>query len=101
MFDEGESAKNVSHIRKLRKSLGVIERIDGHVEIGKQSFYRSCEGYINERVALRSQKNFQLVHDSSTYLQLGKVREDVFFLDFREPLSPLQALMIALTSFES
>eukprot|EP00041_Stephanoeca_diplocostata_P001587 m.20576 g.20576 ORF g.20576 m.20576 type:complete len:390 (+) comp12170_c0_seq1:222-1391(+) len=59
------------------------------------------------RARVSSVKNFQLIADSyggspdhTPLLRLGKESGDVFNLDFRWPLSPLQAFAIALTSFE-
>eukprot|EP00039_Didymoeca_costata_P006489 m.90637 g.90637 ORF g.90637 m.90637 type:complete len:182 (+) comp13276_c0_seq4:1153-1698(+) len=57
-----------------------------------------------------SVKNFKLVKDGLKeqgrgderlfLLRLGKVSKDKFHLDFRNPLSPLKAFAIALSSFE-
>lgn len=63
------------------------------------------------RVTVASVKNFQLVADAgpgqaegsreeeTVLLQFGKVGDDVFTMDFREPLSAFQAFAICLTSF--
>lgn len=63
------------------------------------------------RVTVASVKNFQLAAtmDSSqpggkgdgetVLLQFGKVGDDVFTMDFRQPLSAFQAFAICLTSF--
>ncbi|KAK8955759.1 Tubby-like F-box protein 1 [Platanthera guangdongensis] len=64
------------------------------------------------RVTVASVKNFQLVADrgpagqaegsgeeETVLLQFGKVGDDVFTMDFREPLSAFQAFAICLTSF--
>ncbi|KAK8939912.1 Tubby-like F-box protein 1 [Platanthera guangdongensis] len=63
------------------------------------------------RVTVASVKNFQLVAsvtpDQSTgdvdedkvLLQFGKVGDDLFTMDYREPLSAFQAFAICLTSF--
>jgi|UniRef100_K3WNH4 tubby-related protein 1 len=67
----------------------------------------------NGRVSVPSVKNFQLVRQSSNgntgaaakaetetvYLQFGKVDDKKFHLDFRAPLTPLQAFAIALAQF--
>jgi len=50
-----------------------------------------------------SVKNFQLCHSHNpeiVIMQLGKVEQDVFIMDFRYPLSALQAFGIALSSFD-
>ena len=61
----------------------------------------------SHRVSEASVKNFILVPSSDTtndpekhVLQFGKASEHVFSLDFRHPLSPLQAFGIALSSFD-
>ncbi|XP_047342633.1 tubby-like F-box protein 7 [Impatiens glandulifera] len=63
------------------------------------------------RVTVASVKNFQLVatmdesqpggegDEETVLLQFGKVGEDVFTMDYRQPLSPFQAFAICLTSF--
>jgi len=55
----------------------------------------------NNRVTKPSVKNFQLVQSSdhnTVVLQFGRVGRESFSLDFRWPLSPLQAFAIALSS---
>uniref|UniRef100_A0A1B6CV84 Tubby-like protein n=1 Tax=Clastoptera arizonana TaxID=38151 RepID=A0A1B6CV84_9HEMI len=56
------------------------------------------------RVTQASVKNFQIVHDSDpeyVVLQFGRVSDDVFTMDYRYPMCPLQAFAIALSSFDS
>ena len=56
------------------------------------------------RVTQASVKNFQLVHSADEeyiVLQFGRISEDLFTLDYRFPLSALQAFSIALSSFDS
>lgn len=58
----------------------------------------------NGRVTMASVKNFQLVtpEDQETVvLQFGRVGKDLFTMDFRWPLCPLQAFAITLSSFDS
>lgn len=58
----------------------------------------------NGRVTMASVKNFQLVtpEDQETVvLQFGRVGKDLFTMDFRAPLCPLQAFAITLSSFDS
>jgi tubby and related proteins len=58
----------------------------------------------NGRVTMASVKNFQLVtpDDQETIvLQFGRVGKDLFTMDFRFPLCPLQAFAITLSSFDS
>lgn len=64
----------------------------------------------NGRATEVSVKNFKLIKDymqddskqdqQPFMLRMGKVGKDTFNLDFRFPLNPIQALGIALTSFE-
>lgn len=63
------------------------------------------------RVTVASVKNFQLVatidqsqpggkgDEETVLLQFGKVAEDTFTMDYRQPLSAFQAFAICLTSF--
>jgi len=56
------------------------------------------------RVTMASVKNFQLVEnqeDDRIVLQFGKTGVDEFTMDFRAPLSPLQALGICLSSLDN
>ncbi|KDO32634.1 hypothetical protein SPRG_02335 [Saprolegnia parasitica CBS 223.65] len=58
----------------------------------------------NGRVTMASVKNFQLVtpEDQETViLQFGRVGKELFTMDFRAPLCPLQAFAITLSSFDS
>ncbi|RLN86619.1 hypothetical protein BBJ28_00005908 [Nothophytophthora sp. Chile5] len=58
----------------------------------------------NGRVTMASVKNFQLVtpEDQETVvLQFGRVGKDLFTMDFRWPLCPLQAFATTLSSFDS
>ena len=56
------------------------------------------------RVSCPSIKNFQLGKDGdpneNIFLQFGKIDKQHFNLDFQYPLSPLQAFLIALSSFD-
>ncbi|PIN14970.1 hypothetical protein CDL12_12395 [Handroanthus impetiginosus] len=65
------------------------------------------------RVTVPSVKNFQLVTEDDPLpgipaaehekiiLQFGKIAEDIFTMDYRYPLSALQAFAICLSSFDS
>jgi len=58
----------------------------------------------NGRVTMASVKNFQLVEPNNpnrVYLQFGKVDEDRFNIDFKYPLTAMQAFSIAISSFDS
>lgn len=55
------------------------------------------------RVRLASVKNFQLIDESREnyiFLQFGKVNEHEFTMDFQWPITPAQALMICISSFD-
>lgn len=68
-------------------------------------------GFAHKRVKQSSSKNFivytddcladpdQAGHSEASVLQLGKVQSKEYALDFRYPLSPLQAFAVALTAF--
>lgn len=66
----------------------------------------STQSYVlnfNGRVSQASVKNFQITKDNDpthTIMQFGRIRNDVFTLDYRFPLSSVQALSIALSSFD-
>uniref|UniRef100_A0AC35TYD0 Tubby-like protein n=1 Tax=Rhabditophanes sp. KR3021 TaxID=114890 RepID=A0AC35TYD0_9BILA len=54
------------------------------------------------RVTRASVKNFQIVHsfdDDFVVMQFGKIDSESFTMDFRYPLSPIQAFAIAMSSF--
>ncbi|EDV19714.1 uncharacterized protein TRIADDRAFT_33067, partial [Trichoplax adhaerens] len=55
------------------------------------------------RVTQASVKNFQVVHDNDVdyiIMQFGRVSEDAFTMDYKYPLSALQAFAISLSSFD-
>ncbi|VDN08378.1 unnamed protein product [Thelazia callipaeda] len=54
------------------------------------------------RVTQASVKNFQIIHEADPkyiVMQFGRIGYDTFTMDFRYPLSALQAFGIAMTSF--
>ncbi|KAL6734178.1 hypothetical protein Aduo_004747 [Ancylostoma duodenale] len=54
------------------------------------------------RVTQASVKNFQIIHDHDPdyiVMQFGRISDECFSMDFRYPLSALQAFGIAMTSF--
>ncbi|KAM4703436.1 tubby protein homolog [Rhinophrynus dorsalis] len=56
------------------------------------------------RVTQASVKNFQIVNadeSENIIMQFGRVAEDVFTMDFRYPMSALQAFSICLSSFDN
>jgi tubby-related protein 1 len=52
----------------------------------------------NGRVKRTSVKNFQLASEDDVILQFGRSGDDLFIMDFKSPLSPLQAFAICLSS---
>uniref|UniRef100_A0A914YWB5 Tubby-like protein n=1 Tax=Panagrolaimus superbus TaxID=310955 RepID=A0A914YWB5_9BILA len=63
-----------------------------------QSFVLNFRG----RVTQASVKNFQLIHEAQpdyVIMQFGRTDDSSFTLDFRYPLTPLQAFGIAMSSF--
>lgn len=57
----------------------------------------------NGRVTQASVKNFQITESDnpqSTIMQFGRIRNDNFTMDYRYPLSAVQAFGIALSSFD-
>ncbi|KAL0490457.1 tubby-like protein [Acrasis kona] len=58
----------------------------------------------NGRVTKASVKNFQLAEPENmnkVFLQFGKVDQNKFTLDYRHPLSAIQAFSIAISAFDS
>ncbi|KAJ3256026.1 hypothetical protein HDU77_003440 [Chytriomyces hyalinus] len=58
----------------------------------------------NTRVTMASVKNFQIVHDHDLdyiLMQFGRVESDKFTMDFKYPMTAVQAFGIALTSFDA
>ncbi|GAB6030734.1 hypothetical protein CHUAL_007585 [Chamberlinius hualienensis] len=65
-----------------------------------QSYVLNFQG----RVTQASVKNFQIIHHNDAdyiVMQFGRIAEDVFTMDYRYPMSALQAFAIALSSFDS
>ncbi|KAL4151081.1 hypothetical protein PRNP1_010467 [Phytophthora ramorum] len=92
----------VAHAALPPESLQVFENKEPVFENG---FYRLN---FNGRVSVPSVKNFQLVRavddgvpnpERPIYLQFGKVDDKKFHLDFRAPITPIQAFATALAQF--
>ncbi|RLN60798.1 hypothetical protein BBJ28_00022407 [Nothophytophthora sp. Chile5] len=93
----------VAHSPLSPGSLAIFENKEPVFENG---FYRLN---FNGRVSVPSVKNFQLVRaqtetptknsDRPVFLQFGKVDDKKFHLDFRAPLTPIQAFATALAQF--
>lgn len=86
--------------------------VDGvvHMRNKEPKWNEAVNAYVlnfNGRVTMASVKNFQLVQvggpmngDGPILLQFGRVGKDTFTMDFRWPLSPLQAFGICLSSLD-
>jgi len=82
-----------------------LERITVHHN--RQPMWNdSTQSYVlnfNGRVTQASVKNFQItgVDDpTETIMQFGRIKNDIFTMDYRYPLSATQAFAIALSSFD-
>eukprot|EP00045_Choanoeca_perplexa_P004268 m.37143 g.37143 ORF g.37143 m.37143 type:complete len:403 (-) comp12479_c0_seq3:78-1286(-) len=92
---------------------GLMKRVKNH-QVGnvmvlgnkKPTWNAASNSYVLNfygRVTQASVKNFQLVHeDHEDYiiLQFGRVDHNVFTMDFRHPISAIQAFGICLSSFD-
>ncbi|GMF24030.1 unnamed protein product [Phytophthora lilii] len=92
----------VAHSALPPESLQIFENKEPVFENG---FYRLN---FNGRVSVPSVKNFQLVRAGASevpnserpiFLQFGKVDDKKFHLDFRAPITPIQAFATALAQF--
>lgn len=85
------------------------KRLDGLVVMQNKSpqWNEDTQSYVlnfHGRVTQASVKNFQIIHEADPdyiVMQFGRVSDELFTMDFRYPLSPLQAFGIAMTSFHS
>uniref|UniRef100_A0A0N5A3P2 Tubby-like protein n=1 Tax=Parastrongyloides trichosuri TaxID=131310 RepID=A0A0N5A3P2_PARTI len=83
------------------------KRTDGLVVMQNKSpqWNEDTQSYVlnfHGRVTQASVKNFQIIHEADPdyiVMQFGRVSDELFTMDFRYPLSPLQAFGIAMTSF--
>ncbi|KAK6132478.1 hypothetical protein DH2020_033778 [Rehmannia glutinosa] len=112
-FSDEQSANRYQHDSKLKKPessapgctilKNKAPRWHEHLECWCLNFHG--------RVTVASVKNFQLVatvdqsqpggkgDEETVLLQFGKVGDDTFTMDYRQPLSAFQAFAICLTSF--
>jgi hypothetical protein len=75
----------------------------------KVFFYNLEHGYYvldyKNRKICQSVKNFQLIHQDDiledVVLQFGRSGENNFILDFKFPFSPLQAVLVAMSSIDN
>ncbi|GMF44853.1 unnamed protein product [Phytophthora fragariaefolia] len=115
----GNSLSSFSMLIDLHRSMSVVDMAVAHSALPPESlqifenkepvfengFYRLN---FNGRVSVPSVKNFQLVragageipnNERPIFLQFGKVDDKKFHLDFRAPITPIQAFAIALAQF--
>lgn len=86
-----------------------IKNMDNIIELHNKTptWNEDTQSYVlnfHGRVTQASVKNFQIIHDNDPeyiVLQFGRTSEDIFTMDYRYPLCPLQAFSIALSSFDS
>jgi len=96
-----------------RQETGLLDRSrqsqyeDVHVLSSKEALWdKALNSYVlnyHGRATQASVKNFQLCHHSNpdyVIMQLGRVDTNLFHMDYRYPLSALQAFGIALSSFD-
>ncbi|CAF1200591.1 unnamed protein product [Adineta ricciae] len=57
--------------------------------------------YIENRVQQTSHKNFQLAHQGNVIMQFGRIDYKTYALDYRYPLTAMQAFAIALSAFHN
>ncbi|KAI6184340.1 Protein king tubby [Aphelenchoides bicaudatus] len=99
-------------LRPISEKDSILERFKGHrmeemiVLNNKQpQWNEDTQSYVlnfHGRVTQASVKNFQIVHNLNpdyVVMQFGRINSEVFTMDFRYPLSPVQAFGIAMTSF--
>ncbi|KAF5203687.1 Tubby-like f-box protein [Thalictrum thalictroides] len=104
-----DEVKNITQLQNLASTNGCMvlknkaPRWHEHLQCWCLNFHG--------RVTVASVKNFQLVasvdpsqpgakgDDETVLLQFGKVGDDIFTMDYRQPLSAFQAFAICLTSF--
>uniref|UniRef100_A0A0K0EXN0 Tubby-like protein n=1 Tax=Strongyloides venezuelensis TaxID=75913 RepID=A0A0K0EXN0_STRVS len=112
IYDSDISSRK--EFRPLSEKDSIVERykskrLDGLVVMQNKSpqWNEDTQSYVlnfHGRVTQASVKNFQIIHEADPdyiVMQFGRVSDELFTMDFRYPLSPLQAFGIAMTSFHS
>lgn len=96
--EESEKEENKSEEKPYKENMVLwnkVPRWHEHLQCWCLNFHG--------RVTIASVKNFQLTGeaggDDSVLLQFGKVGDELFTMDYREPLSAFQAFAICLSSF--
>jgi tubby-related protein 1 len=109
--DMGKEMRPVC-VRPISEKDSILERYKTHrmeemvILHNKQPVWNEdTQSYVlnfHGRVTQASVKNFQIVHNLNpdyVVMQFGRINNEVFTMDFRYPLSPVQAFGIAMTSF--
>jgi tubby-related protein 1 len=105
-------ARKVNPEYDYAAGLGIVERYERglpgvlRLRTKRAKWNRRVEAWTMDfkgRVLIASKKNFQLVNSSGSegevLMSFGKMKKHRFSLDFREPLSCIQAFSVALSSF--
>ncbi|KAF8413735.1 hypothetical protein HHK36_001728 [Tetracentron sinense] len=107
---DGDSQKNNSEMQSPTVSTARHMVLKNVAPRWLENYNCWCLNF-NGRVTLASVKNFQLAatldprqpggkgDEDTVLLQFGMVGEDIFTMDYRQPLSAFQAFAICLTSF--
>lgn len=114
LSEENGNEKNmnvdVSKMKKLDSSASGLTILRNKAPRWHEHLQCWCLNF-HGRVTVASVKNFQLVatvdqsqpggkgDEETVLLQFGKVGDDTFTMDYRQPLSAFQAFAICLTSF--
>ncbi|KAI6196667.1 hypothetical protein M3Y94_01136200 [Aphelenchoides besseyi] len=99
-------------LRPISEKDSILERYKSHrmeemiILNNKQpQWNEDTQSYVlnfHGRVTQASVKNFQIVHHLNqdyVVMQFGRINNETFTMDFRYPLSPIQAFGIAMSSF--
>jgi len=102
--DDDEEREQLHLSRKKRKNQVIIAKDSVDLETKLPEWNDDVGSLVlsfrKKRVTCASSKNFILIQeDGKQILQFGKVRPNRFNLDFRSPMSPLQAFGIALSAY--
>jgi tubby-related protein 1 len=110
MDEETKKAITVKPAQASQTLLGYFDEADlTHITVHhnrQPNWNEKTQSYVlnfNGRVTQASVKNFQITESDnpqSTIMQFGRIRNDNFTMDYRYPLSAVQAFGIALSSFD-
>jgi len=110
MDEESKKAITIKPAQASQTLLGYFDEADlTHITVHhnrQPNWNDKTQSYVlnfNGRVTQASVKNFQITESDnpqSTIMQFGRIRNDNFTMDYRYPLSAVQAFGIALSSFD-